>query len=184
MNIEPFKVILLGENCVGKTSILIQFIEQTFQDDIHLTTGGLFSIKYAVCDNNKILKFEIWDTTGREKYHSLSTMYYKDAKAAILVYDITRDNTFEEIKNFWTKQLKEFCKENIILIIAGNKSDLIEQEETDEEEVRNYAKEINAIFVSTSAKCNEGINELFEEIAKKYTGTKNIKMEDSLEQDK
>ena len=59
MNIEPFKVILLGENCVGKTSILIQFIEQTFQDDIHLTTGGLFSIKYAVCDNNKILKFEI-----------------------------------------------------------------------------------------------------------------------------
>ena len=53
MNIEPFKVILLGENCVGKTSILIQFIEQTFQYDIHLTTGGLFSIKYAVCDNNK-----------------------------------------------------------------------------------------------------------------------------------
>ena len=110
-------------------------------------------------------------------------MYYKDAKAVILVYDITRVNTFEEIKNFWAKQSKEFCKENIILIIAANKSDLIEREETDEEEVRNYAKEINAIFVSTSAKCNEGINELFEEIAKKYTGTKNIKMEDSLEQD-
>ena len=119
MNIEPFKVILLGEDGVGKTSIILQFIEQTYREDIQLTTGGVFSIKYAECDNDKILKFEIWDTSGREKYHSISTMYYKEAKAAILVYDITRANTFKEIKNFWIKQLKEFAPENIILIIAG-----------------------------------------------------------------
>ena len=174
MSIESFKVVLVGESGVGKTSIITQFIDQTFQEDIQSTTGGTFSTKSVVCDGGKILKFEIWDTAGQEKYRSLTTMFYKDANAAVMVYDVTRKDSFEEIKNYWSNQIKDNSPENIILAIAANKSDLIEQETVDEGEARNFAKELNAIFVTTSAKSSEGINSLFEEIAKKYSGATNI----------
>ena len=104
----------------------------------------------------------------------LLNLLYKDANAAVMVYDVTRKESFDEIKNYWSNQIKENSPENIILVIAGNKSDLIEQETVDEEEARNFAKELNAIFISTSAKSSEGINSLFEEIAKKHTGSTNI----------
>ena len=174
MSIESFKVVLVGESGVGKTSIITQFIDQTFQEDIQSTTGGTFSTKSVVCDGGKVLKFEIWDTAGQEKYRSLTTMFYKDANAAVMVYDVTRAESFEEIKNYWSNQIKDNSPENIILAIAANKSDLIEQETVDEGEARNFAKELNAIFVTTSAKSSEGINSLFEEIAKKYSGATNI----------
>ena len=174
MSIESFKVVLIGETGVGKTSIITQFIDQTFQEDQQSTTGGTFSTKSVICDGGKILKFEIWDTAGQERYRSLATMFYKDANAAIMVYDVTRKETFEELKNYWAGQVKDNAPEKIILVIAGNKSDLIEQETVDEGEARNFAKELNAIFISTSAKSSEGINNLFEEIAKKHTGATNI----------
>ena len=174
MSIESFKVVLVGESGVGKTSIITQFIDQTFQEDQQSTTGGTFSTKSVVCDGGKVLKFEIWDTAGQEKYRSLTTMFYKDANAAVMVYDVTRADSFEEIKNYWSNQIKDNSPENIILAIAANKSDLIEQETVDEGEARNFAKELNAIFVTTSAKSSEGINSLFEEIAKKYSGATNI----------
>ena len=174
MSIECFKVVLVGESGVVKTSIITQFIDQTFQEDQQSTTGGTFSTKSVICEGGKILKFEIWDTAGQEKYRSLTTMFYKDANAAVMVYDVTRKESFDEIKNYWSNQIKENSPENIILVIAGNKSDLIEQETVDEEEARNFAKELNAIFISTSAKSSEGINSLFEEIAKKHTGSTNI----------
>ena len=174
MSVESFKVVLVGESGVGKTSIISQFIDQTFQEDQQSTTGGAFSTKSVVCDGGKILKFEIWDTAGQERYRSLTTMFYKDANAAVMVYDVTRKESFEELKNYWAGQIKESSPENIILVIAANKSDLIEYETVDEGEARNFAKEISAIFISTSAKNSEGINNLFEEIAKKYTGSSNI----------
>ena len=178
MSIESFKVVLVGESGVGKTSIITQFIDQTFQEDQQSTTGGTFSTKSVICDGDKILKFEIWDTAGQERYRSLTTMFYKDANAAVMVYDVTRSESFEELKNYWAKQIKENSPENIILVIAANKSDLIEHEQVDEGEARNFAKELNAIFISTSAKSSEGINSLFEEIAKKYTGATNIKIKE------
>ena len=100
MSVESFKVVLVGESGVGKTSIITQFIDQTFQEDIQSTTGGTFSTKSVVCDGGKILKFEIWDTAGQEKYRSLTTMFYKDANAAVMVYDVTRKDSYDEIKNY------------------------------------------------------------------------------------
>ena len=176
--VESFKVVLVGESGVGKTSIITQFIDQTFQEDIQSTTGGTFSTKSVVCDGGKVLKFEIWDTAGQEKYRSLTKMFYKDAKAVIMVYDVTREDSFEELQKYWYDQIKESSPENIILVIAANKSDLIEKEKVDEGEARNYAKEINALYVSTSAKNSNGINNLFEEIAKKYTGATNVEIKE------
>ena len=176
-DIESFKVVLVGESGVGKTSIITQFIDQTFQEDQQSTTGGTFSTKSVKCGNNKTLKFEIWDTAGQERYRSLTKMFYKDANAAILVYDITRKDSFEQLKLYWAEQIKE-CPENIILVIAANKSDLFQKEEVDEEEARKLASDLGAIFVGTSAKQVESINQLFIEIAKKYTGSEQIEIKD------
>ena len=176
MSIESFKVVLVGESGVGKTSIITQFIDQTFQEDQQSTTGGTFSTKSVICDNGKTLKFEIWDTAGQERYRSLTKMFYKDANAAVLVYDITRKDSFEELQNYWSQQIKESSPSNIILAIAANKSDLISQEAVEEEKAREFANELGAIFVSTTATTVESINELFIEIAKKYTNATDIKI--------
>ncbi len=179
---ETFKVVLLGEAGVGKTSIISQFVDQNFQEDIQSSTGGTFSSKTFIYGNNKLLKFEIWDTAGQERYRSLTTMFYKEANAAVLVYDITRIDSFEEIKAYWSKQIKESAPDNIILVLCANKSDLIKEEKVDEEMARKYAEEINAIFCSTSAKNAFGISDLFIQIAKVYTKCDNIRIKNDDEE--
>ena len=172
--IESFKVVLVGESGVGKTSIITQFIDQTFQEDQQSTTGGTFSTKSVICDNGKTLKFEIWDTAGQERYRSLTKMFYKDANAAVLVYDITRKDSFEELQNYWAEQIKESSPSNIILAVAANKSDLFNKEAVDEDQARKFAESLGAIYASTTATTVESINDLFIQIAKKYTGSNEI----------
>ena len=169
-DMESLKIVLIGESGVGKTSIISQFIDQIFQDDQQSTIGGTFSTKTLKCSNGKTLKFEIWDTAGQEKYRSVTKMFYKDADVAILVYDITNKYTFEELQKYWVQQVKDSSPKDIILAIIANKSDLIEKEQVDEAVARNYANEINALFALISAKNNFGVDDLFIEIAKKYSG--------------
>ena len=102
---EHYKIVLIGEAGVGKTSIISQFIEQIFQEDLQASTGGTFSSKSLILDNGKTIKLDIWDTAGQEKYRSLTNLFYKDSNAAILAYDICRVESFEEIKNYWVKQM-------------------------------------------------------------------------------
>ena len=175
-NSESIKIVLIGESGVGKTSIISQFVNQVFQEDVETSSSGTYNSKTLIYDNNKVLKLEIWDTAGQEKYRSLASMFYKEASAAILVYDITRKDSFEQIQQYWASQIKENSPSNIILALCGNKSDIIEEEKVDEEEARNYAKEINALFYPTSAKNDSGITDLFLQIAKKYTNSDNVKL--------
>jgi small GTP-binding protein len=172
--IESLKIVLVGEAGVGKTSIISQFVEQVFQEDIQSSTGGTFSSKTCTYGNNKILKLEIWDTAGQEKYRSLTNMFYNEANAAILVYDITVKASYEQVKEYWSQKVKESAPNDIIIAICGNKSDLIDLEQVDEEEARKFANEIGAMYCSTSAKNDYGINNLFLQIAKKYTGCDNV----------
>ena len=130
---ESLKVVLLGESGVGKTSIISQLMEQEYNDEQTSTMNF----------GDKALCFEIWDTAGQEKYRALTKMFYKDAGAAILVYDITREVSFEELKNYWANQVKENAPKKIVLVIAANKSDLIDSEKVDEKTGREFAKEIN-----------------------------------------
>ena len=178
---ETFKIVLLGESGVGKTSIISQFIDQTFQEDLQSSTGGTFSSKTFTYDNGKILKLEIWDTAGQERYRALTKMFYKDANAAILVYDITRKRSFEELQNYWFEQIKESAPQNIMLVVDANKCDLIQEEEVDEGAARDYSKGIGAIFCTTSAKSSVGINDLFIQIARKYTGFDDIQIKNEEE---
>ena len=110
---ETFKIVILGETGVGKTSIISQYIDSIFQEDLQATTGGSFSSKTYTYDNGKLLKLEIWDTAGQERYRSLTKMFYKDAGAAVLVYDITSNFSFEELKNYWVREIKDNAPKDI-----------------------------------------------------------------------
>ena len=170
-DLETLKIVLVGESGVGKTSIITQYIDNIFQKDQQSTIGGTFSTKTVKCGNGKILKLEIWDTAGQERYRSVTKLFYKDANAAILVYDITNKFSFEEIQNYWFGQVKDSAPENIIIAIVANKLDLYENEQVDETIARKYAQDNNALFASTSAKNTPGIEDLFIEIAKIYSGS-------------
>ena len=109
------KVVLLGESGVGKTSIISRFINDTFEEGLVTTTGASYAGKdMAFKDyNNQVVRFEIWDTAGQEKYRSLTQIFYKDSQIAILVYDITNEESFDEIEKYWYQQLKECAPKDI-----------------------------------------------------------------------
>ena len=179
-NDEALKIVLVGESSVGKTSILTKFIENTFQDSIESTVGGTFNSKVIRCEDiDKSLKLDIWDTAGQERYRSVTKMFYKDADVALLVYDITSKKSFEELQNYWVNQVLETSMKKTLLCIIANKSDLINLEQVDEGEARNYAETINALFFVVSAKDSTSINEMFKEIAKKYSGANSVNIEDA-----
>ena len=163
------KVVLVGESGVGKTSLISQFIEQEFYELQTSTTGATFSTKLINVEkyNTEIL-LEIWDTAGQERFRSMSKIFYKEAAIAILVYDITKQQTFTELNNYWLNAISQSAPEDVILGVSANKSDLVDYEEVDENEARNFAKEIGAVFKPTSAKSNAGIDELFNELGQKY----------------
>ena len=163
------KVVLVGESAVGKTCIISRFISGAFDSNVSSTNGASYASKNIQYDKlGKNLLLDVWDTAGQEKYRALTKFFYKDAKVAILVYDITRYDTFKSIKEFWYEQVKENGPKNIVIGIAGNKCDLYEKEEVNENEAREFAASIGAIFALTSAQNNSGINELFRDVGNKY----------------
>merc|ERR1712010_423867 len=123
--VVQFKLVLLGDSAVGKSSLVLRFVRGQFFEYQESTIGAAF-LTQNVSLNDYTVKFEIWDTAGQEKYHSLAPMYYRGAAAAIVVYDITRKATFQTLKN-WVKELRQLGPENIVIAIAGNKCDLEDQ---------------------------------------------------------
>ena len=167
--IERVKVVFIGEYGVGKTSIILQYTTNKFDPDNVSSLGGSFSSKTVEFLNvQKTIKFEIWDTAGQEKYRILTKLFYKNAKAIILVYDITNKSSFDAIKEYWNDQINAYKDDNAILAVVANKSDLYENSEVSNEEGKRYAQKIGAIFQATSAKSNSGITALFENIGQRY----------------
>jgi len=163
------KVVLLGDTGVGKSSLVLRFITNEFKPYQESTIGASFMSKLIMVDGSPI-KFQIWDTAGQEKYHSLAPMYYKGAAAAIVVYDITKRNTFKTLQD-WIRELQEQGPEGIVIAVAGNKSDLCDApenahlREVSTAEAAAYAAEIGASFLETSAKTKSNVNEIFEQIS-------------------
>uniref|UniRef100_A0A8C0Q8U3 VAMP associated protein A n=1 Tax=Canis lupus familiaris TaxID=9615 RepID=A0A8C0Q8U3_CANLF len=122
MAIRELKVCLLGDTGVGKSSIVCRFVQDHFDHNISPTIGASFMTKTVPC-GNELHKFLIWDTAGQERFHSLAPMYYRGSAAAVIVYDITKQDSFHTLKK-WVKELKEHGPENIVMAIAGNKCDL------------------------------------------------------------
>ena len=163
------KTVLIGETSVGKTSIINRFIHNQFYQNFGPTMSGTCATKEIYYEQyNKILKYEIWDTAGQERYRALTKMIYKDASIVILVFDITRKDTFEEIRDFWINQVKENSKEDIIISLVGNKEDNYEYEDIDNNNIELFVNQINCLYKKVSAKSGFGIENLFYDIGLKY----------------
>ena len=154
------KVVLLGESGVGKTCIISRYINDRFDEKTVSTNGASYGSK-SITVASKVIRMDIWDTAGQEKFRSMAKFFYKDATIAILVYDITRIESFKAVKEFWYEQLKLHALKNIVIGIAGNKADMFDKEEVSEQDARDFANQIGAQFRLTSAFENTGIDELF-----------------------
>merc|ERR1711934_1095804 len=163
--VVQFKLVLLGESAVGKSSLVLRFVRGQFFEYQESTIGAAF-LTQTVALNDTTVKFEIWDTAGQERYHSLAPMYYRGAQAAIVVYDITNTDTFARAKN-WVKELQRQARPDIVIALAGNKSDLGQKRVVEYEEAAAYAEENGLLFMETSAKNANNVNDIFLAIARK-----------------
>ncbi|XP_071550644.1 ras-related protein Rab-21 [Panulirus ornatus] len=154
-----FKIVLLGEGCVGKTSLILRYVEDKFNDR-HITTLQASFLTKRVNLSGKRVNLAIWDTAGQERFHALGPIYYRESHGAILVYDITDEDSFQKVKN-WVRELRRMLGNDICLVIAGNKIDLEKERHVSLEEAETYAQEVGAFHFQTSAKQNKGVEELF-----------------------
>lgn len=165
MNTVQFKLVLLGESAVGKSSIVHRFVKDSFDDFRESTIGAAFLTQTIQVNDETTVKFEIWDTAGQERYKSLAPMYYRNANAAIVVYDITQESSLERAKS-WINELKRQANQDIVIALTGNKLDLSSSErKIDTAEAKNFADSEGLLFFEVSAKTGENIKELFTKIA-------------------
>ncbi|CAG0890099.1 unnamed protein product [Darwinula stevensoni] len=160
-----FKVVLLGEGCVGKTSVVLRYIEDKFNDK-HISTIQASFLTKKLNISGKRINLAIWDTAGQERFHALGPIYYRDSHGAILVYDITDEDSFQKVKN-WVKELRKMLGTRVCVCIAGNKADLERDRVVSREEASRYAESVGAKHYDTSAKQNHGIEEMFLDLSQR-----------------
>ena len=156
------KVVFLGDTSVGKSCLAVRFIKNEFFEFQEPTIGAAFLGK-SINLNNKKYKFEIWDTAGQERYRSLAPMYYRGAKAAVIVYDITDEETFKGAKT-WTSEIQK-NGENCLIVLVGNKVDLTNHRKVDIHMVKDYVENNNIIYMESSAKTGLNVDKIFTTIA-------------------
>ena len=178
-NIIPIKFIIIGSVSVGKTSLLTRYATGTFQNMTKSTSNASYISKIKDVNNQKY-EIKLWDTAGQEKYRSLTKIFIKEAKIALLVYAIDDLNSFNDL-NIWLNMVKEINSDNIILGIAANKADLYKNSKVSDLEGKKYAKEIGAEWRSTSSLLDDcGIDDLVDVLFNKYIEEKMLKKSGSL----
>ncbi|MFO8020252.1 MAG: GTP-binding protein [Promethearchaeia archaeon] len=165
MSSYKLKMILIGAGAVGKTSLVHRFINDEFQANYELTVGVDFKTKKVEVDSGETATLSIWDVGGQKRFQSIRTTFYRGAAGALLVFDLTRLGTFEEVKH-WLSEVREFTKPDIPFVLIGNKLDLVEAmgEVVDRSEAKEYAEKEGSTYIETSAKTGEKVEEAFVEL--------------------
>ena len=160
-----YKIVLVGDSGVGKTNIMLRYINKEFNINTKATVGVEFGSKNVIIDK-KIVKGQIWDTAGQERYRAITSAYYKGAHGAFVVYDITQRESFEAVDR-WINDLRNNTDERLEIILIGNKSDLEDKRQVKKEEGEEKAKEKEVAFMETSALNCNNIEKAFNEIMNK-----------------
>eukprot|EP01120_Amphizonella_sp_Union-15-10_P005592 TRINITY_DN166_c0_g3_i3.p1 TRINITY_DN166_c0_g3~~TRINITY_DN166_c0_g3_i3.p1 ORF type:complete len:227 (+),score=39.33 TRINITY_DN166_c0_g3_i3:41-682(+) len=158
-----FKYIIIGDTGVGKSCLLLQFTDKRFQPIHDLTIGVEFGARMIALDNKQI-KLQIWDTAGQESFRSITRSYYRGAAGALLVYDITRRDTFNHLST-WLQDARQHANDNMTIMLVGNKSDLEHRRAVTLEEGERFARENGLLFLETSAKTAANVEEAFNRTA-------------------
>jgi len=160
-----FKIIIVGPAAVGKTSILERFIYNHFSENYKLTIGVNFLSKIVDLIGNGIVKLSIWDIGGQERFEMLRTDFYKGASGAVLVFDLTRMETYNAIEK-WLNEVKHYAGK-VPFILIGNKADLLEHfvRVVEKEEAEEFARTHNSTYIETSAKTGKNVEEAFNEFS-------------------
>lgn len=182
---KKFKIVIIGDSHVGKSSLLMKYVDKFFEDVFITTIGVDFRIK-KININNELFTFQIWDTSGQEKFRSLTKLYYRNCSGVLLVFDLSDKKSFINIE-FWLKDIQKYCEDpNVSKLLIGNKIDLKTQSQVSSEEINKFCLKYNLTYIETSVKENKNIENCFIELGKKilkenetlYNIKNNIKLSD------
>eukprot|EP00762_Andalucia_godoyi_P005508 ANDGO_00523.mRNA.1 Vacuolar protein sorting-associated protein 21 len=162
MSTREVKIVLLGEQGVGKTCIALRYVKNTFSEEVEPTIGASFLSK--VQDGNCHVK--LWDTAGQERYASLAPIYYRSANAAIIVFDVTSPTSFSTCQK-WVSELQKYAPAETVICIVGNKADLGELRQVQLSAAKEYAAENKALYCECSAKTGAGVQQIFDSLCSK-----------------
>ncbi|EJW81078.1 member Ras oncogene family RAB18A [Wuchereria bancrofti] len=167
--ITTLKILIIGESGVGKSSLMLRFVDDTFDPEIAATIGVDFRVTTMMVDQNRV-KLAIWDTAGQERFRTLTPSYYRGAQGVICVYDVSNRQTFERLSH-WMNEVDTYStKTDAVKMLIGNKIDISNREVTREEGLQ-FAKKHRMLFIEASAKTREGVQCAFEELIEKVLQT-------------
>ncbi|XP_075242933.1 ras-related protein Rab-6A-like [Convolutriloba macropyga] len=166
--LRKFKLVFLGEQSVGKTSIITRFMYDTF-DNTYQATIGIDFLSKTMYLEDRTVRLQLWDTAGQERFRSLIPSYIRDSSVAIVVYDITNDASFKQVPK-WIEDVRAERGSDVIIMLVGNKTDLADKREVSTEEGEKKASEMGVMFIETSAKAGYNVKQLFRRVAAALPG--------------
>ena len=175
---QIFKILLLGDAGVGKSSIILRYKKNEFNASMVSSIGVDFKTKDIIVNDKKV-KLQLWDTAGHERFRTITTSYYRGAHGIATVFDLSERESFEHVEK-WLEEINKYAKENVMRFLIGNKSDLVDKRQVTYEEVRALANRLNIYYVETSAKNNINISDFFQIATKNYLSKYDFKKEKEL----
>jgi len=174
-----FKLVIVGNSGVGKSSLLMRYSDDTFNDTYLATIGVDFKFKTVSLDGKKV-KMQIWDTAGQERFRTITSAYYKGADAIVMVYDCSHHASFDDIDNFWINEVESYADKDVEILLLGNKCDLKSEKAVEERTAKDYAHKKNMEFFEVSAKTADSVHEAFNVVARKLIEKKKAKIREKM----